>query len=329
MSTIDLGSFRSELSDNTYTQSEDRQVSLLSDITKLQTMESNLYKKLEAADANNSSQDEQNAMVAKINELSNMRMSLFEEIDKMYKSVQGRVSQSRIDLTNQLTVSGVMEQELNKAKRNLNLLQANKDNKMRLVEINSYYSNKYQAQTGLMKLIILVCIPLLVLAILAKKQILPPRVSTFLIWAVLIIGGILIIRKFLDINSRNNMSFQEYDWRWSPPSDDGQTVLQYDEAQFQGGVQSAEDDVTDAASAMGLGCIGAECCSTGTYYDSDKNECVFASSKSNRPSTVSEGYANYMPSVSYIEVERTPCPFKPGKSNVKAFNKQQDNFVKI
>ena len=124
------------------------------------------------------------------------------------------------------------------------------------------------------------------------------------------------------------MSFQEYDWRWSPPSDDGQTVLQYDEAQFQSGVQSAEDDVTDAASAMGLGCIGAACCSTGTYYDSDKNECVFGSSKSNRP-TVSEGYANYMPSVSYIEVERTPCPFKPGKSNVKAFNKQQDNFVKI
>lgn len=328
MSNIGLGSFRSELSDNTYTESEDRQVSLLSDITKLQTMESNLYKKLEAADANNSSQDEQNALIAKINELSKMRMSLFEEIDKMYKALQGRVSQSRIDLTNQLTVSGVMEQELNKAKRDLNLLQANKANKMRLVEINTYYSNKYQAQTGLMKLIILVCIPLLVLAILAKKQLLPPRVSTFLIWAVLIIGGILIIRKFLDINSRSNMAFNEYDWRWSPPSDDGQTVLQYDEAQFESGVQSAEDDVTDAASAMGLGCIGSACCSTGTYYDSDKNECVFGSSKTNRPS-VSEGYANYMPSVSYIEVERTPCPFKPGKSNVKAFNKQQDNFVKI
>ena len=328
MSTIGLGSFRSELSDNTYTESEDRQVSLLSDITKLQTMESNLYKKLESADANNTSQDEQNAMIAKINELSKMRMSLFEEIDKMYKGLQGRVSQGRIDLTNQLTVSGVMEQELNKAKRDLNLLQANKANKMRLVEINTYYSNKYQAQTELMKLIILVCIPLLVLAILAKKQILPPRVSTFLIWAVLIIGGILIIKKFIDINSRNNMSFQEYDWRWSPPSDDGQTVLEYDEAQFQSGVQSAEDDMSDAAADMGLGCIGAACCSTGTYYDSDKNECVFGSSKTNRPS-VSEGYANYMPSVSYIEVERTPCPFKPGKSNVKAFNKQQDNFVKI
>jgi hypothetical protein len=328
MSTIGLGSFRSELSDNTYTESEDRQVSLLSDITKLQTMESNLYKKLEAADANNVSQQEQNAMIAKINELSKMRMSLFEEIDKMYKGLQGRVSQSRIDLTNQLTVSGVMEQELNKAKRDLNLLQANKDNKMRLVEINTYYSNKYQAQTGLMKLIILVCIPLLVLAILAKKQLLPPRVSTILIWAVLIIGGILIIRKFLDINSRSNMSFQEYDWRWSPPSDDGQTVIEYDEAQFQSGVQSAENDMSDAAADMGLGCIGAACCSTGTYYDSDKNECVFGSSKTNRPS-VSEGYANYMPSVSYIEVERTPCPFKPGKSNVKAFNKQQDNFVKI
>lgn len=328
MSTIGLGSFRSELSDNTYTESEDRQVSLLSDITKLQTMESNLYKKLEAADANNVSQQEQNAMIAKINELSKMRMSLFEEIDKMYKGLQGRVSQSRIDLTNQLTVSGVMEQELNKAKRDLNLLQANKDNKMRLVEINTYYSNKYQAQTGLMKLIILVCIPLLVLAILAKKQLLPPRVSTILIWAVLIIGGILIIRKFIDINSRSNMSFQEYDWRWSPPSDDGQTVIEYDEAQFQSGVQSAENDMSDAAADMGLGCIGAACCSTGTYYDSDKNECVFGSSKTNRPS-VSEGYANYMPSVSYIEVERTPCPFKPGKSSVKAFNKQQDNFVKI
>ena len=78
-----------------------------------------------------------------------------------------------------------------------------------------------------------------------------------------------------------------------------------DEAQFESGVQSAEDDVTDAASAMGLGCIGSACCSTGTYYDSDKNECVFGSSKTNRPS-VSEGYANYMPSVSLLDLGENP-----------------------
>jgi len=154
------------LSDNTLTQSENRQESILKNIKQLQEMESSLYTQLEASSGSTTQQE---SIVNKINELSTMRMTMFSELDSLFKSTQGRVAQSRIDLVDQLTTTGVMETELNNTKSNFNHLTSNKDNKMRMVEINTYYASKYQAQSGLMKLIILVCIPLLILAILSKK----------------------------------------------------------------------------------------------------------------------------------------------------------------
>lgn len=327
-----LGSNNSQLTDNTVKQSEERQETLLKNVNNLQTMESKLYKKLEKAYAEGKKHKVQKHLVKKINEISQMRMSMYNELNSMYKNIQGRVSQGRIDLVDQLTVTGIMEKELNNYKKNLNLMEANKDNKMRLVEINTYYSEKYQAQTSLMKLIILVCIPLLVLAIVGKKQLIAPRIVTGLTWAILIIGGILIIRQFIDINSRDNMNFQEYDWKWDVPADSNEpSVYEYDKQQLQGGASSLEDGATSAMDSAGMGCIGSSCCSTGTYYDEDQGECVKGSSgsKSDRPTTTIESFASGRVPVSYVEVSRTPCPFKEGNSRVVAFNNSQDNYVKV
>ena len=97
-------------------------------------MESSLYNKLEAASAANEESAKQDAIVNKINELSTMRMSMFKSGWNVQVNAR-RVAQSRIDLGDQLTVTGVMEQEMNNAKKNLNLIQSNKDNKMRMVDV--------------------------------------------------------------------------------------------------------------------------------------------------------------------------------------------------
>jgi len=158
-------SSNANLSDYTSKQAETRQGALLNNISQLQQTETDLYTQLENASAVNDT-DKQESIVNEINEMSTIRMSMFKELDAMYKSLQGRVSQSRIDLVDQLTVTGVMEKELNNAKVTLNALRKDKDNKMRMVEINTYYASKYKAQSNLMKLVVLLCIPLLVIAIL-------------------------------------------------------------------------------------------------------------------------------------------------------------------
>lgn len=292
-----------------------RQKAILMNINNLQAMESKLYKQLEAASAGDTDTAKQEAIVKKINELSTMRVSMFQELDAMYRSMQGRVAQTRVDLVDQLTVTGVMEQELNNAKKNLNLIQTNKNNKMRLVEINTYYASKYKAQSGLMKLVIMVCIPLLILAVVSKKGWIPQNIANGLIAIVVVIGGIMIIRKAIDLSSRNNMNYDEYDWAWDPDANDP-TVYEYDKEQLQGTADTLEDDANSFAANLGLGCVGSKCCADGTKYDDDKGQCV-------------EGFAGGRPAVSYIEVDSGVCPFKPGKSVVKPFSETQSNYVRV
>lgn len=294
----------SVLTDDTTIQSDDRLSVILNNIKQLQEEETTLYTELENASAA-SDTAEQEAIVIKINDLSTMRMTMFSELDALFKDTHDEVSKSRIDLVDQLTTAGVMETELNNTKSNLNYLTDNKNNKMRMVEINTYYASKYHAQSGLMKLIIIVCIPLLILAILAKKKILPQNIANVFIGIILVIGGFMIIKQSINLASRSNMNYDEFNWKW----DAGEVEV------------DTSDTTTSSSLTLGSGCVGSACCSSGMYYDSDLGQCQSGS--------VEEGFSTRRSRVSYVEVPATPCPFKQNKTVVKPYSEETYNFVKV
>lgn len=310
-----MSNTNAELSDVTLKQAEDRQAAILKNINQLQAQEKELYGKLEVSAALGGAFTDQDAIVKKINELSAMRMTMFQELDSMYKSMQGRVAQSRIDLVDQMTVTGVMEQELNNAKKNMNLLSATKANKMRMVEINTYYASKYRAQGDFMKLIIMVCAPLLLLAICAKKGWIPKNIANGVMAVIIVVGGYFIIRRAINIGSRNNMNFDEFDWSWDPDANNP-TVYEYDKQQLEGASEDLEDDVNSFAKDMGLGCVGEACCASGTKYDDKKQQCI-------------EGFQTGGFQPSFVKVASGVCPFKPGTNVVKPYSNAGSNFVKV
>jgi len=304
------------LSDATVKESQDRQAATLKNIQQLQEMEKNLYKKLQTASADNSSTDSQQQIIAKINELSQMRMTMFAELDAMYKGVQGRVSQSRIDLVDQMVVTGVVENELNNAKQKLNAVQADKNNKMRMVEINTYYSQQYRAQSQLVKLVIIVALILFVLIVVSKQGWLPDNVMKILIGIVAVVGAFMIIKNLINISSRSNMNFDEFDWAWDEDANNP-TVYEYDKDQLSGTTDAIEEDASSFAASLGLGCVGSKCCSTGTVYDSDSQACV-------------EAFGNQRSSaVAYVEDPAVNCPWKAKPSVVKPFSEKDDSYVRI
>jgi hypothetical protein len=96
-------------------------------------------------------------------------------------------------------------------------------NKLRLIEINNYYSEQYLDRTNIMKSIILVCIPLIILTILKNKGLLSKNIFTLLIIIIIVVGGIYLFKLFLKAVSHNNMQYQQYDWNFNinaaPPVD--------------------------------------------------------------------------------------------------------------
>lgn len=314
-------SVEGELSGTLLKESQERQKQTLNNIQQLQNMERELYTQLEKSSASGGDITSQDSIISKINELSQIRISLFNELNDMYKDTQGRVSQSRVDLVDQMTVAGVVENELNNAKHNLNALTDNKHHKMRMVELNTYYSQKYREYSRVMKMVIYFTVPVLILAILRKKNLLPENIANILIVILIVIGSIMVVLRLLDLSARSNMNFDEYEWGWDQ-TNYKPTVVQYDKEQLSGVVSNLKHDTSKFSKSIGLGCIGEDCCSDGTVYDKEKQLCVDVAH------STKENFGN-MKRLSYVEVPGSNCPWRQKASTVKPFSMTNENFVTV
>jgi hypothetical protein len=192
-----------------------------------------------------------------------MRIELYATLKDMYSYYQQDVSDSRNIMNQQMVSIDVIENELNDSKRRLNLLESQKNNKIRLVEINTYYGKQYDAHKEIMQIVAIICIPVLILSVLANKGILPPRLNTLLIGIISIIGLFIIGAKIIDLSNRDNMNFDEYDWYFNK-----------DEAPTTSTEEDTNTSGSDPWETPTYTCSGAECCYENSTYDEIQNKCI-------------------------------------------------------
>lgn len=247
----------------------DSDQTILDNIDKLQNTEQALIDRLNVISSQSTTNpSEITSIITQINNISDGRNALFKTLSDRANILQTGASNSREDLVAQMTLINVVEDQLNQAKTKLSSLQGKNDTKMRLVQINTYYGQRYEAQSELMKLVILVCIPILILFILKKKGMLPETISKYAIGITIAVGGIFVISKAWDISMRNNMNFDEYDWKYEDPSDHTPSIWQYNKKNLF----NFDNPIKTVIGNLGL-CVGADCCANGLYFDEDKQKC--------------------------------------------------------
>ena len=165
------------MTDQTEIQQNNEQ--LLNDIQSLQTMEQQLFNSLETNPNLTTSQQQQ--IVEKMNQISNMRINLYKTLSQVNNFFHNSLSSSQGTLQEQTAAIGIVENELNKSKRRLQILEQEKNNKIRLVEINNYYGDKYSEHSIFMKTIIFTLLPIIILAILNSKGFLPNMIYYILL----------------------------------------------------------------------------------------------------------------------------------------------------
>ena len=131
---------------------------ILNDIQSLQKMEQDLFSSLET-NTNLTSQQQQK-IIEKMNQITNMRINLYQTLSGVNNFYDTALQSSAVTLKEQTAAIGIVESELNRSKKRLQLLEAEKNNKIRLVEINHYYGDKYAEHSQLMKIIIFTLVPL-------------------------------------------------------------------------------------------------------------------------------------------------------------------------
>lgn len=201
--------------------------------------------------------DNASQLISNINNASDIRLSQYSELMALNDDIK--------DSSTEMATVTVAEESLNMSKEKLNILNTQKNNQMRMVQINTYYGKRYDAHIGVMKVFLLMCVIILIIAILSKKNIIPSNLTNALCAVVFVIFACILIRKMYDLSKRSNMNYDEYEWKY-----DGET------SGSDAYPDSSMNDTANSATLanVGFGCVGADCCGDGLTYDSSLNICI-------------------------------------------------------
>jgi uncharacterized membrane protein (DUF485 family) len=86
----------------------------------------------------------------------------------------------------------------------------------RHAQVSEFYLLKYNKQIYLLKIIIFTCCIALIGSILYNYGMIPSNMYTLYLGGVFGVGIILVMYNIFDIYSRNNNSFNEYDYLYNP-----------------------------------------------------------------------------------------------------------------
>ena len=252
-------------SKNEVSQMNERTITTIQNIKDLQELEKTLYAQLEnsASSSNPPSLEQQEKAIQRINELSKMRATLFGNLQDSYSMNQYQVAQTRNNLVDELTNVKIIEGELNNSKKQMNALKKEKINNLRMVEINTYFGKRYEAHANIMKIIIFACIPIIIITVLNKKNIISENITNALVAIIIVIFIITMWYKITDILFRDNMDFDQIKFPFNPKNVD-----------LDNSDSSNIVNLPDPLD-MGIECVGDSCCSDNMVYDSDNNVCVF------------------------------------------------------
>ena len=189
-------------------------------IQTLQDLEKYMFANLQkATGGGDGDPTQQQAIVDRINELKNVRTGLLNQLTSMYSDKQGELNSERNDLSDRLAQVGIIESELDRARKNISVLENNRNNKLRMTKLYEYQRKRYAAYTDVMKYIVIGCLIILALALLIKYnpiKFIARSVYTALMLITISAVVIFVGLKISDISSRNKFNFDQYDFAFDP-----------------------------------------------------------------------------------------------------------------
>jgi hypothetical protein len=242
-------------------------IQTITTISQLDVQISELYTELEKLTVQlNPDISQQQKILNNIYDLEQLKISSYTRISEDYANAQANLVETRDNLVNDVTMTNVLNGELANIDTTLSNLKNTRNEKLRMAEINNYYSSKYDTQTNVMKTIVYFCIPILILGILIKKNLIPQSIGISIIGILIAIVIIVLFFQVVDIMNRDNTVYDEYNWKFDPKN----TI-----------VSNHSNDAADQPkinTKNGNICIGQECCPpgnmSGIIWDTSTKRCT-------------------------------------------------------
>ena len=243
---------------------------MLDKINQLQKTEEQLYKTLTQnaenvalGKPNTFSDTEIQDITTQINSLSAARVNLYNTLSETYKSEATNESNAQQALDQQTQTLQLLEKELNKSKKKMATMHDEKTNQLKMIEITTYYSKQYDAHRRLMKMIAIIGGCILIATMLETIYEPLGALSRPLILLVVVVGGILVAKRIINMTLRSSDNYDEYIWPMAPTSDSQLLTANTTKSSF---FDISGIDVPFV-------CAASSCCSAGTIW-TDASGCI-------------------------------------------------------
>lgn len=262
--------------------SVDKNEQTLTNIQNLQSLEQNLFNSLASGISNGTLKTtDKDSITNQINQLSQMRSNLYTFLNNNSVNTIQHLASSNNLLSQQAQTVIIVENELNDAKNQLLKMQKDKYNKLRMVEINTYYSDRYADHSSMMKSIVIICAVIILITILFNKGFLPSNFYYLMLVIIIVVSVVVLWYKYIRLISHDRMNYDEYDWGFNPD-----TAPKYDTTDPSGTNPWASLSPSTASTT----CVGSACCNDGMTYDYTNNICVTSSNSASNAASANSDY---------------------------------------
>lgn len=220
----------SSLTDAQRNQFNNQRQGLLSDkhndtiknIKDLQELEKYMFQNLQSLNKNSSGSVQESDIIKKrIEELNVMRVALFNQLKSMYSEQQTQTASSRSNLADQLTMTKVIDNEVNNAQKQLDSLEKEYANKKRLVELSDYEYDRYSSHKNLLKIIVYGALGVFIIVYLMSFSWFPASVGMLSICIIIAIVLIVIGKRMLTNFTRTHLFWNKFQFNKKLPKESG------------------------------------------------------------------------------------------------------------
>jgi len=189
----------------------ERHQQTIAEIEKLQEVERFLFQNLQSI--SNSAPDaeaQRDEIRKKIEKLVEFRRELMNKMKGMYTAAHTEVSQRRYDLADQIAVGKTMQDELTNTQEQLDALEKEKRNKIRLVKIGEYEYSRYSEFRGIIKVIVYGCFIALLISFLMKQPWFPATLGVTGLGITAAWVLITVLSRMFDNFRRDSMDYARF-----------------------------------------------------------------------------------------------------------------------
>jgi len=162
---------------------------------------------------------EKKNIIYQIKKLQVTRNTLYTTLMNMYVDKSNGIKEDTFELKNGVKMVKMLNEELDSIKNTIDEFESNEQKKERITQIRNYEQKKYRFILNLLKITAYLFASILGI-ILCQYFFLPQQIAVVLYIIVISVGIISIVYRLYDMNMRNNINFDKYDWSYNQKLDE-------------------------------------------------------------------------------------------------------------